>query len=328
MFCLYSKPVRMPSRNPLRRAEWKWRPVQLFSLAQTRMQTTFSFTYANLRYITRSFHCHDPRDKFHAALSLLNSEDNNLQVQPDYSQDIERVFVDIARRKLERQHTLDLLRACELSTKTLGVPPWVPDWSSRSMYLKSPILPWSACSFVSAQASLDINNLRCIVSGVLVAEVTDVVEHTVDEDSGNVTDNAPLFEAIKPTEEELRSQYLTGKNRVEAYCHTFVAGRTYYLWPNYPRLDHGIRYLKHVWRIAPIPSWSKLLTMTSNFFTYVSSSLIGRCFFRTSKGHIGLAHKSRRCCLHSSGDRMSSRSTTSGRSMLRAWINGWRDLLS
>jgi hypothetical protein len=81
---------------------------------------------------------------------------------------------------IEGHCSLDLLESCELASKALSIPSWVPDWSSPSRSRVLTLPKWSASAWISAQATIAPGNLLS-AAGVEAATVVDVFDPEMDE---------------------------------------------------------------------------------------------------------------------------------------------------
>lgn len=256
----------------------------------------YDLFYSTLRPNMRNFHCHDPRDKIYAVLNLLESKERQLHVCPDYSMATERVYVDVARRKIERHHTLELFESCELASRTASVPSWVPDWSTPLMFHKEIHVGWSACGFISSQSSFDRSGLRCTIAGIVIGEVLTAKEASLDGSLQDLTQVSLFLKAIEPAEESLSRKYCqTEESLMEAYCRTLAAdcfeGARQPEIIAVPNFARSLKYLNSLWTKDSNNSAS--ITDVSQFYDIylneIYTRLLGRCFFETTSGHIGLA---------------------------------------
>jgi hypothetical protein len=180
-----------------------------------------SFTYANIRHFFRNTMCNDNRDRIYAVLSLLCWEDRELGINPDYSRTPEELYTDVARRTLERYQHVKLFESCELATKVLNIPSWVPDWSSQLNCARLPSSAWSACAWISAQANImDDKTIR--VAGVEVARIEQITNYYLDEYDCSWDDMLRILRQLRPSTEILRDQNSLDSCLVEKYWRSFV----------------------------------------------------------------------------------------------------------
>jgi hypothetical protein len=87
----------------------------------------------NMAWHTRHTRCSDDRDRIYALLSLAWDTSSRITIIPDYTKPTNQVFQDVALEVLNGSTNMDLLTYCEMKTKELDVPSWVPDWSNKSL---------------------------------------------------------------------------------------------------------------------------------------------------------------------------------------------------
>jgi len=185
---------------------------------------------SDLLFINKNAQCRDPRDKIFATSTLLSWEDRLLGVQPDYTQDVETIYTEVARRVYSNRRNLNLFRSCVLSHKSLELPSWVPDWSTFTLPGEIASL-WSACGFISPQLSFpDSETLS--VTGIAFSQVEEVVI-SMDIDLCDTADGEPsyfkysrtveLVRKIKPTIDQLTSRQMNEYQRAEFLCKNLLA---------------------------------------------------------------------------------------------------------
>ena len=261
----------------------------------------------------------DPRDKLFAFTNLAN-----LKITPDYSLTASFVYIhfacDFVRRALrsdkstwshqEQRKTPHrvisglLCNAGKLS-QHLDLPSWVPDWSfgqdSRPLWtskqLKNDLeLAYSAGGDVMGECDLDGTRLR--ISGILL----DTVSQAGRVDLSSIRDwsekelqarcldwwnECAAMHMLTPV------RYVTGEARIEALKQTLLAGVNYdnekasadWALSTYSHFQHYVhqRY-KHL-------LVSKSTTSERNEMSSwpVVSTILGRVFFTTQRGYMGLA---------------------------------------
>jgi hypothetical protein len=241
----------------------------------------------------QAFQCQNPRDKIYATLSLFGQQGTvDLYIRPDYSLDTENVYIDVARRNIEFTRTLDLLHTCELSTRVLNIPSWVPDWSVRTNCKEPLFKKWSACGFISANPSFDASGLVCTASGVPIAAITDVTEPKLHSRINR--DILTFLQAIKPSQGGPLIQCPQRQSLTEAYCRTLIADffqdAFEFSRPRLPTITDAINFLTTMWSKKPGLSDDKVWSHASAAYSReFSGALEGRSFIHTDGGYIGLA---------------------------------------
>lgn len=257
------------------------------------------FLYCSLKMTLRDAKCKDPRDRVYSVLSLLGYNDQNLGVTPDYTKPVEELYVEVGRKVVLQQRQLSLFETCELSAKKLdGIPTWVPDWSSR---LGHRVLPdatnWSACGWISAQATITNDNVMH-ATGVQVSPIDQVVELTIGEYEWDDSQVVDLLRQLQPPREAMDD--LEWDKIVEKYCRALVCdGFSENYIPShqsYPDFKQSKRYLESIWSEEANGTSGDLYLddLGLSYVTYCQNCFIGRSFFSTADGYIGLAPKGTR----------------------------------
>lgn len=288
--CLKLKPSKQGAIEKKRIAVWR----KVIGMAYTvcgRLTGYYEFT--NIRFTLRDAKCQDPRDQIYALLSLLWRNDRQLEVRPDYSQTGEQLYVTVAWRILSNQLRLELFESCELSSRVLDIPSWVPDWSSR-VRSKRMEMKWSACGWISAQVSITEYGSIC-VSGVRVAQVAQVTDIDMNEYDYTYDDILHALRKCKPPPSILAVQEKTWNNTKEMYCRAFNGNNfadTY--WPpkdTCPSIAETREDLELVW--SSDASWDEFpdyrKARFSQYLRHCHSMIVGRSFFRATNGCLGFA---------------------------------------
>jgi hypothetical protein len=252
------------------------------------------FYYSNIRILMRDTKCEDPRDRIYAILTLLNQEDQRLGVKPDYSRTVEDLYTDVARRNIVERCKLNVLETCELSSRSINVPSWVPDWSTQLNFHHITLSRWSACAWVSARVTIvDEETIR--VAGVSVARIENVTDYNFDISDWTYDQLIQILRLARPTMYGLGSKTSADESVLEERCRCF-AGDGFsddFVPPraDRPRFVDSMGDLDVIW--SSDAKWSELVGLTSNFATHYatrSASLLhGRCLFTASDGLFGLA---------------------------------------
>jgi hypothetical protein len=252
----------------------------------------FKFGLANIGLTLRETQCVDPRDRLYAVLDLLWKEDQQLGIRPDYTRSVEDLCTDVACLSLRKQRHLDLLEACELSTKTLNIPTWVPDWLSRLRSGTVPKSEWSACGWISAQVAI-IDHRTMRVAGVRAARIEQVVEYELDE-SWELDDIPRTLRSLRPSRSPLADQTMDlYEHQSYRRCIGGDAFSQNYLPPrdDIHDLAQSMNDLELIW--SSEASWSELFayenSSESTFVLTCDNYLEGRSVVRAIKGYVGLA---------------------------------------
>ncbi|KUJ19514.1 HET-domain-containing protein [Mollisia scopiformis] len=120
--------------------------------------------------------CSDQRDRLFAIRSLLDLEYATIIV-PDYSLEVEEVYIRFAKAWLSQFDSVAFLCCCmSAEARPMGVklqlPSWVPDWTCNSDAVDNFPSPRTACDSAAFARLIDGNVLG--VQGVLVGKLNDV----------------------------------------------------------------------------------------------------------------------------------------------------------
>ncbi|OAL05549.1 HET-domain-containing protein [Phaeosphaeriaceae sp. SRC1lsM3a] len=161
-------------------------------------------TWSQFRVYLGDAQCQDPRDRIYALLCFLRPSEPLNDLKPDYSITTEQLYTHVASRIIIQQQSLKLLDSCYLTSRTLNIPSWAPDWTS--------LLPqatlntqWSACGWITSDCSI-IDKSRLSVTGTLVSYIEEVLEHNLQLEGSSYDGCKTLvntFRRLTPSEEEL-----------------------------------------------------------------------------------------------------------------------------
>jgi hypothetical protein len=93
-----------------------------------------SLSLLSLLIMTRRFEVTDPRDKIYGLLSVASDLDK-LKIEPNYSNSVKDVYIDVTHRLINTMGSLKVLGFVETLKHDEGLPSWVPDWRSQRMEL-------------------------------------------------------------------------------------------------------------------------------------------------------------------------------------------------
>lgn len=252
------------------------------------------YRYSIIRRVLRDAKCSDDRDKIYAVASLLDKDDQKLGVKPDYTRTVEDLYLDLACRIINKGQTLTLLESCELSSKVLNIPSWVPDWSSRMTASNFPFTNWSACGWISAQATV-IDKNKVSVAGVLVSRVEQVTEGKIIEYSDDYSQKRQLIRELRPSVQALASWGGSFSKSVELHCRALVSNTFSDFY--YPERQHNPDFEAN--RLALFQAWMSdpngkefedaMKNVSPDYWSVFTDQLIGRSFFSSTDNRIGLA---------------------------------------
>jgi hypothetical protein len=239
---------------------------------------------------TKYCQCSDPRDRIFALLSLVPNSEKQVGIEPDYTKDVYEVYQDVAIKFTKGFGTLKLLHTVEMHEHLVGVPSWVPDWST----------PKSTLHFtytgVAAQADLDSKEVDFPRPGVLQATGVIVTGIKIVKDFNlERADSEPLGltrvqEAVNGV--GLRPPFTKGSSQLKSLCRTLRANR--FCETFYPKESEVlsleecegplVEILTHQSVEEIAPSWE-----TVRFLGSLWHMCVGRSLFICEQGKTGLA---------------------------------------
>jgi hypothetical protein len=288
--CVLIKGFYYSAIPPERMSAWDSTRTMIFRIVTLGLR---SCSYASLGQYLGNAECRDPRDRIYAMLSLMRKPDSLIGIEPDYSQTTEQLYTNAATRAMETERNLSLLESCNLATRTLDIPSWVPDWSVP--WEESNINSgWSACGWISAKLSvLDAKRIR--VSGVAVTRVVAVLP----ADVGYIKDEQERCNAVVGVlrDVESRSRDLEARTLPERYwVDTFrlVATNSQHAEsyePHRKQYPTFHEFFEAIEAIAFLPDRCKDETIPfKNVLLTLQQAWLGLEFFLTTDGYIGLAN--------------------------------------
>ncbi|KAI0157231.1 heterokaryon incompatibility protein-domain-containing protein [Xylariaceae sp. FL1272] len=162
-------------------AGWK----EVVNRAVAVCKTEMPLRYGDLRCYLGPLRWTEPRDAIYAVRNLLTTVNYNLPVHPDYSAPVAQIFEDVAAKVACNLQDLDFLSTCEphqMGNPPLGLPSWVPDWSTRMRAQRRFESPWSACSWISGHVRYVPEARQLWVKTIPFARVQRVFNHQIHSD--------------------------------------------------------------------------------------------------------------------------------------------------
>jgi hypothetical protein len=285
------------------KAEWSRVLDQIDVIGNLRANGVF-LTILDIRYELRGAKCQDARDRIYAFLHMVHLADL-LNIRADYTKTIQETYISVAQVLIHSANSLEVLRACELSTRALKIPSWVPDWSTPPQQGGHVLPPWSACGFISADKHPKVSELCCPASGIRIDRVTKVIEHSIayftasddiDRDMKRNFDHASRFlYAIKPSEMRQANGYITGENVYEAYCPLLTWDHyrdEKQPWDPIDHFDESMAYLVQVWSLDTTnfeDNFAALARGGDRLMHKLLELTQGKQFIETEQGYAGFA---------------------------------------
>ncbi|KAK8044319.1 hypothetical protein PG993_004343 [Apiospora rasikravindrae] len=231
------------------------------------------FDLSSLRRTFGSTICKDPRDRIYAVRAFLRREPE-LDIIPDYTLSVRKVYQDTVERYLALYQDLTILSECRYSQDGTAKPTWVPDWSDNS--LKEQRNLWGRMVVPPLKIPIEQPVEGVLqIAGVSAATIMTLVQtpFNVDWSWSGQTPNTSIEDA-----------------ELEAYARTFVCGRIADAyeppWRHLSYLADSIEFLKGELAREDAPRHS---TNDTKYIQFAASFGIGRQLFRTGNGDFGLA---------------------------------------
>ena len=240
---------------------------------------------------TRECRYLDPRDRIYAVLSLLDESEVFADIEPDYGEEVSRIYHDTTLHYIARTRHVEILRSSRLKDKSSKMPTWVPDWrvENPTYVLRKALADGFSRSIVQYKGP----DVLCI-TGICSATIQQVI--SVRNSDYKTTIAAIHKSAPKNT---LQGSYIGGEILLIAYCHTICASRfnEAFLPPrnDMPQVQQSLDFLslvlsstsQQIIKNDPTPEASK-------FISSVCYCFYGRTFIQTREGYIGLAPRTAR----------------------------------
>lgn len=261
---------------------------------------TWDYDYSTIRHECRNLKCIDERDYVYAIQGLLSTGELRLGITPDYSIEPSRLFTDVCSRIVTHSHNTRFLESCELLSISLpDLPTWVPDWSCPMHAQEHPLTQWSACGWISAQAkhlSLGSGVLR--VAGIQAAKVERVYyfgDGRRDAEFQDIIEALWQFYEVGDAK-PLGKPYFGGGTLLDTCLRTLNMNEFDDSWfpvnkaePNYSQVKQELLL---AWKEDGSWDWDHYfqhrLSSSEDYEADIRGGLIGRGFFCSSEGYIGL----------------------------------------
>lgn len=228
---------------------------------------------------TQGYQASDPRDKLYALLGL-SSDVSTDDFPPDYSKPVQRVWEDLVKFMALQRNRLDIVSSAHLSVSGPGIPDlqsWLPCWHSPSTLRPLNGEPTSRYSYSAAgntQAVVDLSQFP----HVLGAE--GIVADTVEIFGGSITIGHECLSTIR------RWQYIASQridsSTMDCFWRVIVADKDH--TGNHATEYFGRGFNDFINGSRKVPS-----RCIQNFSDAVTRAVMGRRFFITRKGRLGLA---------------------------------------
>lgn len=254
---------------------------------------------------TKYCKCSDPRDRIFAVLGLVDKSEADLDIQPDYTKTVGRVYKDVAVEYIKKRGNLEILRYCGMREKASGTTKWIPDWAVptqlQDLEVPSWVPDWSipraghdlpyVYTTGGAPGESRYDGAEALeVIGVALGVVS-VVEKILPPDATHTTSEMlGIMQRLAPPHFG-NHLYIAGGSLGEAFLRTFCCGvfddtylPPYASLPNFQNVKEAFLGL-----LASQESLSSTPSILSTYLRYAHEYVIGRSLFRMKEGYIGLA---------------------------------------
>ena len=229
---------------------------------------------------TRQASATDPRDKLYAILEL-SQERFELDLRPDYRQDVEEVYTRLARTFITRSRSLYCLGSAGLY-RNPNIPSWVPDWSVPYVPTPFPFIRdgnsikngqlYNACGNLTPEISFRRKGRQLIARGLRFDHIKVVSQPR------NMKEYVSAWKSWTQVTNPDASIYISGCSRLEAFGKTIRADVEDYL----PSQETSRR-----------PYIGDLTSLTENpfkkFNNAIENTSMGRLVYTTGKRYMGIA---------------------------------------
>ncbi|KAG6364513.1 hypothetical protein INS49_006114 [Diaporthe citri] len=233
---------------------------------------------------TRGLKCVDDRDKVYAVLSLAK---DGGEIEPDYSLSTIEVYGQLAILSMNRNQ-LRFLSSCELGSRMLNGPSWIPDWTTERRTKR--IEFFNAATFACQPVHVSSAEGWIRVTAVRVGTVVDIDVVSIPSEDPSLI--IPEIVRLLPADIE-SSTYKTGCSLMEAFSGTLICSGFRPQVPQSPlapTLQKSMGILRSV--LQGGDGFGYQGTSASDRAIYldqVYSYTKNRALVRTEEGYIGLA---------------------------------------
>lgn len=232
----------------------------------------------------RTLKCADPRDKVYAVLGIAS---NLGQVSPDYTLSEAEVYRQLAMDQM-KYNDLNLLSYCDLDSRQVAGPTWVPDWSSA--WTTQLMARNNAAGYIYASVIERLDDGIIEVAAVRAGTLCKVVEISIP--SPDTRAIATEVARLAPAHVESRP-YKTGCSLLEAFCGTLVTLDLNMLTKEFFNLtsNESVETVRTYLRYAEGVRLSAPSLEQRIYGDYLWGAVQNRAFISTYEGYIGLAPK-------------------------------------
>jgi hypothetical protein len=234
-----------------------------------------SMTLFSLLRSTRTYKATDPRDKLYALLGLATDPEITA-LEPDYNKPVTVVYQDLVRFMLSTQGSLDIITSGRISLSENGNPSWLPTWKASDNLL--PLIaeemaedPYKAAGESSAAVNMSQFPDVLQTKGVCADKVSYL--------GGSVQIAQERMAAIQRWE-YIATEFFHFRKSQDDFWRTIVADKTDTGHRAEAEFGKAFRPFIDGHETSSIP--------TQPFSDAVTRAVMGRRFFITRKGYMGL----------------------------------------
>lgn len=238
--------------------------------------------------------CFDKRDLIYGVLGLF-PEAFREKITPQYSLPVGDVYMDFVRTHIVHVERLELLQNCQLQGRTIDTPSWVPDYSSKKATINGTMWQFSS-GYSASQVTfrrggiLDAMGVHCATVRTVSDSIPNYRHSNADTDvQSTFRDSVAAIYRLARTDMD-RSSVGGRESPRDVFARTITGN---YLKDRFPETS-----------VLTLDEWKKRLGDESLFGgplpdedaegnltfqeEYAMSLLLGRTYFTTDEGYIGL----------------------------------------
>ena len=280
LFCLFWK-VDQIKQTSVISEHFQARVLKTYPLANSELNLAF----LEVMYYTRHCMYTDPKDRVYAILSLQESPDEAIDIEPDYEKSTSQVYQDVTLCCIDRHKSLEMLKSSGLTDRPSEMPTWAlnPTTVETQFRLLSGLASGYSESEVQSR-------------GAGILSVTGNVAATVQHVDRIECRGGSLIADIRrlAPRDVLQGSYIGSGSLLTAYCNT-LCGQQFgdeYLPPLevLPQFQQSLDFLSAILQpgIKQVPDYSRG-TQAEKFLDNVWRYCQERSFVQTREGYIGLA---------------------------------------
>ncbi|KAF2454933.1 heterokaryon incompatibility protein-domain-containing protein [Lineolata rhizophorae] len=260
-------------------------------------------TFLRLLTLTRQFRCSDPRDRVFGLLGLpmeeVDTDKGEVFLEPSYAKSTAEVYVELARKVLDKMRTLHLLSAVQHGLDMEEeLPSWVPQWDRCFVRTLAPSDPgvgtFSAAKGICIAELLSPCADALLLHGIEFDTLTFVSD--IIPDKHHSRNAARFMTSLWENHVKPLGSHLSYPSLEKAFCWTLSTGKDWYgmLVENESEhiADFDAFLGDRVDCFAPVDQTFYRAVITrgdpERFSEAASNGCGGRRFFLTSKGYMGV----------------------------------------